>query len=47
MNTTISVTLLGVIGVGLLTDYALTDFQGTLFLARKLVDLIEYIAFWR
>ena len=31
----------------LIADRVLAGGEGTLFLARKLSDLIEYIAFWR
>jgi len=33
--------------VGLLVDWQYFDGQGTLFLARRLVDLIMWIKFWR
>ena len=33
--------------VGLILDFVYTDGTGTLFLARKFSDLIEWLAFWR
>lgn len=47
MNNTISVSLFGAIVLAILADYVFNDLDGALFLARKLADLIEYIAFWR
>jgi len=41
------------IGLGILIlsglgyDYFFQDLNGTLFLSRKLEDLIEWMAFWR
>ena len=32
---------------GLTVDATMYDWSGTLFLARKLADLIEWLAFWR
>lgn len=40
--------VLGLILAGLLVlDYTLFDWGNTLFLLRKLADMIEYLAFWR
>ncbi|MEL7014045.1 MAG: hypothetical protein AAFO72_12285 [Pseudomonadota bacterium] len=36
-----------VIAAGLAVDYFQFDFQGTLFLARRMLDLVEWLAFWR
>ena len=47
MTNTIAVFLGALILTGLAIDYATADFAGTLFLARKLLDLIEWMAFWR
>lgn len=39
---------LGAIILGLLAlDYALYDWTYVTFLGRKLIDLIEWMAFWR
>ena len=39
---------IGLIVIGLLIlDQALRDGDTTIFLLRKLADLIEYLAFWR
>lgn len=32
---------------GLTVDFVYNDGSGTLFIARKLNDLIEWMAFWR
>ncbi len=32
---------------GLSWDYFYNDMQASFFLARKVVDLIEWLAFWR
>ncbi len=33
------------IGVGI--DYMFFDFSNLLFLSRKMLDLVHYVAFWR
>lgn len=33
--------------IGLGVDAVYFDWSGTIFLARKLIDLIEWLAFWR
>ena len=39
---------IGLIVIGLLIlDQVLRDGDATIFLLRKLADLIEYLAFWR
>ncbi|MCV2880844.1 hypothetical protein [Actibacterium sp. XHP0104] len=35
------------IAVGLIADQVANDGQASMFLARKMVDLIDYLAFWR
>lgn len=47
MNNQIAITigLLLLIGFGI--DQLFSDGSGTLFLARKLAELIEWLAFWR
>ena len=47
MTTRIAIFLGLLILAGIGYDWAVTDLSGTLFLARKLMDLIEYLAFWR
>ncbi len=40
--------ILGAILLGLIgADIAMNDSAGLVFAGRKLVDLIEYLAFWR
>lgn len=33
--------------LGIVADYALNDGSALFFLARKFLDLIEWVAFWR
>jgi len=47
MTNTIAIGLGALIFLGLGLDYALFDWSNTVFLGRKLVDLIEWMAFWR
>ncbi|TCP63261.1 hypothetical protein EV663_101529 [Rhodovulum bhavnagarense] len=47
MNNTTSIILLGSIALAFAIDYLFNGFSGSVFLARKLADLIEYMAFWR
>jgi hypothetical protein len=47
MTNTLAIGLGGIILIGLGADVLLNDSQSTLFLGRKLIDLIEYVAFWR
>ncbi|MBK1634524.1 hypothetical protein [Rhodovulum adriaticum] len=47
MTNTISAALFGLIVLAVLGDITLNDHDGVLFLARKLTDLIDYLAFWR
>ncbi|MEM7076928.1 MAG: hypothetical protein AAGA28_09925 [Pseudomonadota bacterium] len=47
MTNPVALILGALIALGLGTDYAFYDMQGTLFLSRKLLDLIEWLAFWR
>jgi len=47
MTTRIAIVLGLLILAGIGYDSAVTDLSGTLFLARKLMALIEYLAFWR
>ncbi len=47
MTNTIAITL-GVLILGLIaTDVLLFDADNMLFLGKKMVDLIEWMAFWR
>jgi hypothetical protein len=40
--------ILGVVIVGaIVADVALTRGAGSIFVAKKLADLVEYLAFWR
>ncbi|MEX5729425.1 hypothetical protein Ga0609869_002778 [Rhodovulum iodosum] len=47
MTNRIAAILLLIIAAALGLDILLQDGAGTLFLARKLFGLIEYLAFWR
>lgn len=47
MTNTLAIGLGGIILVALGADFILNDGQSTVFLGRKLIDLIEYVAFWR
>ncbi|MEZ5685044.1 MAG: hypothetical protein R3D78_03735 [Paracoccaceae bacterium] len=47
MNTQISIGLAALIFLALGVDAMAFDGQGSLFLAGKMVDLIQYVAFWR
>ncbi|MDZ7709802.1 MAG: hypothetical protein U5K36_06790 [Roseovarius sp.] len=47
MTNRIAAVLVLLIAAGLAYDVLRNDAAGVLFLARKLMDLIEYLAFWR
>lgn len=47
MTNATSVGLGVIILIGLGIDATQFDWSGTLFLARKLTDMIEWMAFWR
>lgn len=47
MTNQIALALGVLILLGLGLDAMFLDWQGTLFLARKLSDMIEWMAFWR
>ena len=47
MTNQIAIILGSVILIGLGLDWYLNDQTGTLYLGRKLADLIEWLAFWR
>lgn len=47
MTNQIALLLGALILIGLGVDYYSYDGSNTLFLARKLADLIEWMAFWR
>lgn len=47
MTDRVSLVLLALVLAALAADYALADFSNTLFLARKFLDLTEWMAFWR
>lgn len=47
MTNTLAIGLGGIILLAFGLDIALNDGQSTMFLGRKLIDLIEYLAFWR
>ena len=47
MTNRIAIVLALLIAAGLAYDILRNDATGVLFLARKLMGLIEYLAFWR
>ena len=47
MTNQIAITLGAIILIGLGLDWFFGDWAATLFLGRKLADLIEWMAFWR
>ena len=47
MTNKIAIFLCVLIAAGLLWDQFRNDGQAALFMARKTVDLIEWLAFWR
>ena len=47
MTNRIAIILGLMIVAGLLFDKVYYDSAGTIFLGRKLIDFIEYLAFWR
>ncbi len=47
MTTKFALILAGLIAAGLIADQFLWEGTYLLFLSKKLVDLINYIAFWR
>ncbi len=47
MTNKTAIILAGVIILALLLDLVLNDGIATMFLVRKMIDLIEYVAFWR
>ncbi|TCO70579.1 hypothetical protein [Rhodovulum euryhalinum] len=47
MTNRVAIALLGLILAALAADLTLNGSDATLFLARKFLDLTDYIAFWR
>ncbi|MBZ0122962.1 MAG: hypothetical protein K8F31_03675 [Roseovarius sp.] len=47
MTNQIAILLGAVIVIGLGVDWLFLDWSGTIFLSRKLIDLIEWMQFWR
>ncbi|UXX83494.1 hypothetical protein [Roseovarius pelagicus] len=47
MTNKIAIGLGLMIAFALILDYALQDWEGSIFVAQKLADLIEWMAFWR
>ena len=47
MNNQVALFLGALILIGLGVDYMYYDWSGSIFLARTLADLIEWLAFWR
>ncbi len=47
MTNTIAIVIALILVTVFTLDYTLQDWEGTIFVGRKLTDLIEYLAFWR
>ncbi|TCM86495.1 hypothetical protein [Rhodovulum steppense] len=47
MSNRIAIALMILAALALAADRLLTGSAATLFLARKFVDLVDYMAFWR
>jgi hypothetical protein len=47
MNTPIAIGLAALVIICALVDGFANDWSASLFLARKTVDLLDYVAFWR
>ncbi|MCZ7675717.1 MAG: hypothetical protein M5U35_07415 [Roseovarius sp.] len=47
MTNQLALLLGAAIAIALGIDWQVFDWAGTLFLARKLIDLIEWMQFWR
>ena len=47
MTNTLSLWLGGLLIAALAYDFAVQDWQTSIFLGRRLLELTEYIAFWR
>lgn len=47
MSNRISLVLAGVVALAVLADLTLNGGSALLFLARKLIDLIALVSFWR
>lgn len=47
MNNQVALFLGALILIGLGVDYMVYDWSGSIFLARKLMNLIEWLSFWR
>ncbi|MFD1158330.1 hypothetical protein [Roseovarius aestuarii] len=47
MTNQIALALGALILIGLCGDWLMNDLSATLFLSRKLTDMIEWMAFWR
>ena len=47
MTNGVALALVLIVAAGLALDFVFYDMDGTLFLARKTLNLIEWVAFWR
>lgn len=47
MTNRLALGLAGIILIALAIDYYIYDWAITLYLGRKLIELIEWLAFWR
>ena len=47
MTNSLALGLGAIIFAALALDYTLFDWSNTVFLGRKLIELIEWLAFWR
>ncbi len=47
VTNTLAIVLAGIIATALILDQVLSTGAATMFAARKIVDLIAYVSFWR
>lgn len=47
MPTRFALSIAGVVVLAVIADIVLNGGEATLFLVRKLFDLVEYLSFWR
>ena len=47
MTNSIAIGLAGIVVLSLLADGLANDWQASIFLAKKTIDLIDWVEFWR
>lgn len=47
MPTRLALSIAGMVVLAIIADRLLNEGEATLFLVRKLFDLVEYLSFWR